>query len=135
MDAPYHSNVDPLAPGSNYMKNCCSKGHRAFAPYGARSQECGTPYTSNYPYNTVFPTNTRRMDCWTDETDPALYYQTQLVPFRDSYNYGVVNLAPHSSFQPYLRNLEAWEQERPGQTQREMLRKAVYPPACEPKMC
>lgn len=123
-DAPYGGAIESTPPHPKYLQNCCSKGKRALEPY-----------TLNWPYNTVFPTNAVRHDDWAQCTDPACYSERNLaLPWRDSYNWGVVDTGPLASTQGYLHGVRAWNAVHPGQYQRQHVRKAVRPPACAPAL-
>lgn len=92
-DAPHNHVTAP--PHPKYLQNCCSKGYRAFAPY-----------TSNWPYNAVFPPNDRRMDEWQSCLDPQCYQRSNFVCWNDKYNQACVNTAPDSSTFGYWEQLQ-----------------------------
>lgn len=95
-DPPYNNVGAP--PNPKFLGNCCSKGYRAFAPY-----------TSNWPYNAVFPPNDRRMDEWQTCTDPSCYSRRKLACYLDDVNWACVDTAPHSSTFQYWRYLQRRE--------------------------
>jgi hypothetical protein len=91
--SPYES--DQGQNGAKFFQNCCSKGYRAFAPY-----------TSNWPYNAVFPPNDRRMDEWQSCFDPQCYQRRNFVCWRGKYNQGCVDTAPNSTTSGYWRQIQ-----------------------------
>lgn len=123
-DAPYGGDIATTPPHPKFLQNCCSKGNRALEPY-----------TTNWPYNTVFPSTSQRHDDWQACTDPALYSERNLaLAWRDSYNWGVVDTGPLASTQAYLQGVRAWNAVHPGEYARQHVRKAVRPPACAPDL-